>query len=135
MKFKVQALMRSHPEFDVQGKLNPMEVDLGLQGALSATIGVISGAVGEIPVRFQIPFLHRRRVVASVGGFNVTLKPVEIQIEKAGMHVKGMFGAGGIQGAVQGKVNCQTEMDTHGHFSGKAGTMQLDFPEEHPEKS
>lgn len=131
MKFDLHALMRSHPEFDIQGKLDPVSVDLGLQGALSATIGAISGAVSEIPIRVRIPFLkHGHRTVASVGGFKVHLRPFDVAVRNASLHAKGTVGAEGIRGAGHVSVKCQTEMDAKGTFVGKAGNVRLDFAEE-----
>jgi hypothetical protein len=131
MKFNLHALARSNPEFDIQGKLDPLSVDLGLQGALSATIGAISGTVSEIPIRVRIPFLkHGDRKVASVGGFTVHLRPFDIAVKNASIHAKGTLGTDGIRGVAHASVKCQTEVDSKGTFVGKAGNVKLDFTEE-----
>jgi hypothetical protein len=135
MKFDVHARMQSSPAFDVQAKLDPMGVDLGFEGALSAAIGALSGTVGVIPIRVRIPFLRRRPVVASVGGFNVSVRPIQLNVEKARLQARGIIGTDGIRGAAHCDVSCQTEMDARGRFVGRAGNIHLNFTEDSEEQS
>ena len=128
MKFNVNALMRSHPEIDVQGKLEPLAVDLGFEGGLSAVVGAISGAVGEIPIRIRIPFLRRGNLtVASLGGFTVNLHPIGVDVRNAHLKGQAIIGRDGIAGEGRCAVRCETEMNAKGTFVGKAGNIRLNF--------
>jgi hypothetical protein len=133
MKFDVHARMKSDPAFDLQAKLDPIDVNLGLEGALSATIGAISGKVTEIPVWVQIPFLAKRRLVASIGGFGVSIRPIGLTVDKGRLQVKGVVGVDGLGATAKGGLKCETEVDAKGKFIGKAGNLKLNFTEDEEE--
>ncbi len=133
MKFDVHARMKSDPAFDLQAKLDPIEVNLGLEGAISATIGSIVAKVTEIPVHVQIPFLARRQLVATIGGFGVSTKPIGIKMDKGRLRVKGVVGVGGLTAKAKGGMKCDTELDAKGKFIGKAGNVKLNFTEDEEE--
>jgi hypothetical protein len=134
MKFNVRALMRSNPEIDFQGKLEPLAVDCGFEGGLSAVIGAISGSVGEIPIRLRIPFLKRGNLtVASVGGFTVKTHPIDVDVRRAHLNGRAVLGPEGIAGAGRCAVRCETEVDAKGTFVGKAGNIRLNFEGEEGE--
>jgi hypothetical protein len=129
VKFNMNALMKSHPEIDFRAKLEPLSVDMGLEGGLSAVVGALSGAVGEIPIRMRIPFLRRGNLtVASVGGFEAKLNPFGVDIRRAHLNGQVVLGRdGGIKGEGRCAVRCETEMNAKGNFVGKAGNIRLNF--------
>ena len=131
MNFDLHARMRSDPHFDLEAKLDPIGVDLGVEGALSATLGAIQGKVSEIPIRVRIPFLRRRPVmVASIGGFRVSTRPVGLAVEKGRLHIGGVVGQDGMRVVARGHVKCETEAESHGRLIGRAGELKLNFADE-----
>src|ERR1035437_6462966 len=92
MKFKTHAMMRSNPDFDVDAFLEPVSFNFEVTGSFFGQIGKISASVDKIPIRLAIPFLKRKQqmlTVASIGGFNVKINPMQIQIEKANVQANG----------------------------------------------
>ena len=133
MKFKTRVAMESHPSFDADVKIAPVDLGVSLRGSSRATIDSVSIAVDEIPLRLAIPFLKRRgrlQMVASIGGFNIGLSPIQLGIEDMGFQLDGMIGRKGTSAKVNGKVDCKTEMFVDGHLAGKVGTMRVELEDQ-----
>ncbi len=132
MKLKAHGLMRSNPSFNAKLKLDPVEVDTGISGALGFEIGPIRAYIGEIKVRFAVPFLKPRRrppLIATVGAFGIHLNPLKIQSKGINLRVAGVMGAKGTQADVDVGVKCQTEMDVDGNLPIKVGKIHVDVCE------
>jgi hypothetical protein len=93
-------------------------------------VGRVSAHIGEIGIRFAIPFMKPRRkmpLVASVGGFQIGLRPFQVRLKGISLHVAGVLGASA--GEVDAKVACETEMDVEGKFPVKVGRINVDLCE------
>lgn len=132
MKFKAHGLMRSNPSFNAKVKVDPVEFDTGLSGALGFEIGPVRAYIGEIKVRFAVPFLKPRRrlpMIATVGGFGIRLNPLRIQSKGIALRAAGIMGTKGSQADVDVGVKCQTEMDVDGNLPIKVGRIHVDVCE------
>jgi len=132
-KFNAKMIMRSRPDFKIDANIDPIHFNASAGGSFAATIGPISATISEIPIKLTIPFLKRRRrpqVVAAIGKFKVELDPFGVKVEGASVRLDGVLGAEGITGKIDTKVNCRTEMDVTGYFSGMVGNLGPDFPGE-----
>lgn len=128
MKVKALMQMRSNPSITLDTKLHPIAVESSLAGDFGLSIGAISARVGEIPVRFAVPFLKRRGAlptVASFGGFTIRLKPIEARIGTDGIKVHGTLGTKGIEAHVESQIACKTDMEVKGQVGGRIGTVTL----------
>lgn len=128
MKFETHLAMESHPDFHLDANLDPIGFGLSLEGGCEARIGEIAVDVDEIPFRLAIPFLKRRGkppLLGSIGGFKVTLSPVHVSIGGKGMRLQGVLGTKGVAGRMDGKVQCETDMDIAGKLVGRVGTLAL----------
>lgn len=129
MKFNTHVAMKSHPGFNVDAQVNPIDFDASVHGTFEATAASISINVDEIPIRLAIPFLKRRKppVFASVGGFKMKFSPLQVKVEKATVQLGGTLGTEGIIGKMNGEVDCETEMDVDGNLVGKVGTFSVEL--------
>ena len=133
MKFKAHAAMKSCPDFTINTEMNPLPFETSMSGAFEGTIGSISVKLDEIPIRMAIPFMKPRGrlpVIAAIGGFKMKLQPFNIKIDNAAVHLKGQLGDKALRCKMEGKVNCQTEVDMNGKLAGKSGTIKFELDEE-----
>jgi hypothetical protein len=132
MKFKTRAAMQSAPTFHVDARLDPVQVQGGLHGSGEAHVGPISVSIGEIPVRFVVPFLKRRRrqvMLGSIGGFDISLRPLQVGVKGLEVQVQGVLGPKGLSGSADGKVDCTTEVQMEGDVVGSVGRVIVELGE------
>jgi|GEM_PF-1707170 len=127
MKFKVFGRMQSCPSIKLDTHINPLDFNIAINGAFSGKVGPFSADIGEIPIRIAIPFLKRRPVVASIGGFPIALDRFQIDVEKAALELNGVLGLKGINASVDSQVDCSTDVELKGDVSGRVGLSHLDF--------
>jgi hypothetical protein len=124
--------MRSNPTFNAKVKMDPVEFDTSVSGSLGLDLGSVNAYVGEIGVRFAIPFLRPRRklpLIATVGGFRIRLSPLRIQSKGVAFRVGGVVGTKGTTADLDVGVKCQTEMDVQANVPVKVGKIQVDLCE------
>jgi hypothetical protein len=130
VNFSALGKMRSHPSIHAKMRMDPLHLDTKLMGGMECEVGRMSAYVGEVGIRFAIPFMRPRRkipLVASVGGFNIRLKPFHLKLKGISLHVAATAGAeNGVSGEVEAKVACETEMDVKGKLP-HAGRINIDF--------
>lgn len=134
MKFNLHTLMKSSPNFKIDTRLSPVNVEGRVSGSFKGSVSSISTHIDPIPIKVAIPFMKRKKrltVVAMIGGFNIKLNPFTIKIEDASMQINGLLGTNGIEGSMDCQVACKTEMEMKGKVNGKIGTAVLDFCEDH----
>jgi len=133
MNFKAHGTMKSNPSFKNKVRMDPIEFDATTEGSFDLEIGDVALHIGEIGVRFAIPFLQPRRrlpMVASVGGFRIQTQPFAIRSKGIGVHVFGVVGKNkGLKGDIDVDVACKTEMDVEGKVPVKVGRVQVDLCE------
>jgi hypothetical protein len=130
MNFKAKGKMTSQPSFAAKVNLDPLQFDTTAKGTLDLSIGPLSVYIGEIGVRFAIPFLKRRKklpLVATVGGFHVNVRPFRVRSHGLALQLSGILGTEGSSGGIEGKVGCETEMEVEGKFPLKAGKVQINL--------
>lgn len=132
MNFKAHGIMKSNPSFKNKLRMDPIEFDANTEGSFDLEIGDLGLRIGEIGVRFAIPFLQRPRLpmVATVGGFRIQTEPFRVRSKGIGLHVFGVVGKKkGLEGEVDVDVACKTEMDVEGNVPVKVGRVQVDLCE------
>jgi hypothetical protein len=130
MNFKAKGKMSSHPSFAAKVNLDPLQFDTSANGTLDFGIGPVSVYIGEIGVRFAIPFLkHRRKLplVASVGGFHINVRPFRVRSHGLALQLSGILGTQGSSGTIETKVACETDMEVEGKFPVKGGKVQINL--------
>jgi hypothetical protein len=130
MTFKANAKMRSHPSFAAKVNMDPLQFDTTASGTLDLGIGPLSVYIGEIGIRFAIPFLKRRRklpLVATVGGFHVNMRPFRVRSHGLALQLSGILGTKGSSGAVEAKVACETDMQVEGKLPLKPGKIEINL--------
>ena len=130
MNFKAFGKMRSNPTFNAKVKMDPLHFETSANASCEGEVGRISAHVGEIGIRFAIPFMKPRRklpLVASVGGFHIRLRPFQMRLKGISLHVAGVLGTKGSSGEVDAKVGCETEMEVEGKFPIKVGRINVDL--------
>ena len=130
MKFKVFGRMQSCPAIKLDTRIDPLDFNINVKGAFNGKVGPFSADIGEIPIRLAIPFLRRRPVIASIGGFPIGLDRFQIDVEKAALDLKGVLGLKGIHASVDTAVDCSTEIDLKGDVRGRVGLSHLDLGDE-----
>lgn len=130
MKFNVLGRMQTSPTFDIDARVEPLDFDVSIQGAFQGDAGPFKAHIGNIPIRMAVPFLKRRPVIASIGGFGIDLQRFRVEVEKAGIDLSGMVGSKGIGARLNTKVECVTEMKLDGNVAGRVGLSHLDLCEE-----
>jgi hypothetical protein len=132
MNFKAQGKMRGSPTFNAKVKMDPLQFETSASASCECDVGRLSAHVGEVGIRFAIPFMKPRRklpLVASVGGFHIRLRPFQVKLKGIGLHVAGVLGTQGSAAEVEGKMACEAEMQVEGKFPVKVGRINLDFCE------
>lgn len=131
MNFKAHGVMRSDPSLKTKVRMDPMQFDAKADGSFDLEVGDLSLHIGEIGIRFAIPFMRPRRrlpMVASVGGFRIRTRPFSVRSKGIGVHVYGVLGKDeGVKGDVSMDVSCKTEMDVEGNLPVKVGRVQVDL--------
>jgi hypothetical protein len=130
MNFKANAKMRSSPSFAARVNMDPLQFETTANGTLDLGVGPLSVYIGEIGVRFAIPFLkHRRKLplVATVGGFHINLRPFRVRSHGLALQLSGILGTQGSSGTVETKVACETDMEVEGKFPVTAGKIQINL--------
>ncbi|TAN74303.1 MAG: hypothetical protein EPN14_09340 [Gallionella sp.] len=130
MKFRAFGRMQSCPSISLDTTINPLDFETSLHGSFHGELGPFKGYVGEIPIRLAIPFLKRKPVIASIGGFPLSLDRFQVNVNKAGLDLKGVIGSEGIKAKVHSKVECSTEMKLEGRVSGQFNLSDRDLDEE-----
>lgn len=132
MNFKAHGKMRSNPAFNAKVKMDPLQFETSASASCDCDVGRLSAYIGEVGIRFAIPFMKPRRklpMVASVGGFHIRLRPFQVKLKGIGLHVAGVLGTKGSAGEVDAKVACETDMQVEGKVPIKVGRINLDFCE------
>lgn len=132
MNFKAQGVMRSKPSIKSKIRMDPLQFDTSASGSFDCEVSRISAYIGEIGVRFAIPFMKPRRklpMIASVGGFKIRLNPFQLRSKGIGLHVKGILGTKGSAAEMDMDVSCETEMEVAGKVPIKVGRIQMDLCE------
>jgi hypothetical protein len=130
MNFKAHGKMRSNPSFNAKIKMDPLQFETSANASCECEVGRISAHIGEVGIRFAIPFMKPRRklpLVASVGGFHIGLRPFQLRLKGISLHVAGVLGTKGSAGEVDAKVACETEMEVEGKIPIKVGRINLDL--------
>lgn len=130
MKFKVFGRMQSCPSITLDTTISPLDFETSIHGGFHGELGPFKANIGEIPIRLAIPFLKRKPVVASIGGFPVSLDRFQVNVNEAGLDLKGVVGLKGIKAKVHSKVECSTEMKLEGRVSGRFDLSDRDLDEE-----
>ena len=132
MNFKLNGKMRSNPAFNAKIKMDPLHFETSANASCECEVGRISAHIGEVGIRFAIPFMRPRRklpMVASVGGFHIRLRPFQVRLKGIGLHVAGVMGTHGSAGEVDAKVACETEVQAEGKVPIKVGRINMDLCE------
>lgn len=129
-QFKGQGSMHSNPDCKIDATISPINFESCVDGAFEGSLGNISAEITEVPIKIAIPFMKKRQklpVIATIGGFKIKLAPFQIKIEKASLNLSGVFGSKGIEGKMDCKVACKTDVELAGKLSGKVGLAHLDL--------
>jgi hypothetical protein len=133
MNFKAHGVMRSNPSFKNKVKMDPIQFDAKTEGSFDLEVGDLSLHIGEIGLRFAIPFMRPRGrlpMVATIGDFRIKTRPFSVRSKGIGVHVYGVVGKDkGLQGDIDVDVKCKTEMDVEGNVPVKVGRVQVDLCE------
>jgi hypothetical protein len=130
MNFKSRGLLKLKPEMTAKVKIDPLRVDTSVSGSCECRIGAISAYVGDIRIRAAVPFLKPRRklpLMATVGGFRIGFKPLDISFGTKGISVAGVLGVDGIRTEVDGKLGGQVEGDVEGRLPFKEGCVHFEM--------
>jgi hypothetical protein len=122
MAISAHVTIGGSPEFHLRANTGPLAFKLEGDCTVEVHTGEIRGTVDEIPIRMHVPFLrrlHGRVLVASVGPFGVKLEPLEVKLRALGARIAGVVGPEGLEGAVEGKVSCEMEIDVMGKIPRK----------------
>lgn len=130
MKFHVLGRMRGDPSINLDASVEPLDFETSIKGVFHGELGPFKAHIGTIPIRMTVPFLKRRPVMASVGGFCIDLNRFAVDVEKAGLDLRGVVGREGVKAQVRSKVDCTTEVELNGNVSGRVGLSHLDLCEE-----
>lgn len=130
MKFKVFGRMKSCPAISLDTTINPLDFETSIHGGFHGELGPFKAYIGEIPIRLAIPFLKRKPIIASIGGFPISLHRFQISVKEAGLDLKGVIGLKGIEAKVHSKIDCSTEMKLEGRVSGRFDLSDHDLDEE-----
>jgi hypothetical protein len=127
MKFDSHLKMRSHPGFKTEAAVEPIAFRASAKGAFNCEVSSIVVDVDEIPISLAVPFLRRveQIVIGKIGGFSIKLNPFQAQVESHGGEIDGVLGTKGIRGKLNGKVDCETDMNAKGIITGRLGTAVL----------
>jgi hypothetical protein len=130
MKFKSRGSVKGNPEVAAKVRIDPLRFNTNIAGSFECNIGAINGYVGDIRIRFAIPFMKPRRrlpVVATVGGFPISLKPFNVQCGTKGMQIGGVVGPEGIGAALDARVTCCMEGEMDGDLPVSKGHFHIDL--------
>jgi hypothetical protein len=132
MNFKARGRLQVNPEMAAKVKIEPLRFETGVAGSCECRIGAISAHIGDVRIRAAVPFLKPRRklpLMATVGGFRIRLKPVDIRCGTDGIEIAGILGLDGIRSEVDARLACQLEGDAEGQLPMKSGRLHFDLEE------
>ena len=136
MNFKARGRLKATPSLSAKVKVDPVRFETSAAGSFDFHVGALSGYVGDVRVRFAIPFLKPRRhlpLVATIGGFRLHLKPFDIQCGTKGIHARGTLGTEGIAGDINARMDCEMEGNVDGDLPVKLGKIHVDVDKEEGE--
>ena len=136
MKFKAHGRLKGDPEVTARVKVDPLRFQTAVAGSCECQVGAISAHVGDIRIRTAIPFLKPRRrlpLVATVGGFNIRLKPFEVRCGTKGIEMAGVLGTEGIGAEAVARLACEMEGNVEGQLPMKSGRFHVDLDEDEGE--
>lgn len=102
-----------HPDVNMRVKFKPIEFEAGGEASVAVATGDIHVRVGEVPYAIFIPFLGRR-VVRSLGPFNVNVKPFEGVLRVHGVDVRGAIGGEDAGADIHTHCEYKAEIDISG---------------------
>ncbi len=126
MKFKALGKMTSKPSMRIDTSVEPIKFKVETRGSLEAGIGPVDAEISEFPVRVAIPFMGPRDelpVVARFGGVRIKLNNFPIKIQSMSFNVDGTMGTEGLQGTMDCKVDCETNMEASGDILGQVSSQ------------
>ena len=103
---------------------------------MKLAVGPLTANVDEVPVTLTIPVLRRGggvRTIATVGPFSVRVNAVEVEVRPVDARVSGVVGKEGLEGNLDGKIGCKTELDVEGTLPGKVAKASFEMVEGHEE--
>lgn len=129
MKYKAHATVKSHPDFKVHVKPDPIAFKAGAEGSMKLCVGPINARVGEIPFNLTIPFLPGGAVqkVASIGAFGVRIGPFDVAVEGFGVRFDGVLGTEGMNCDLTGSMACRMELDLTGTMPCKLARASFEL--------
>jgi hypothetical protein len=132
MNFKARGKLSGNPELAAKIKVDPVRFETAIAGSCDCHVGAISAHIGDVRIRFAIPFMKPRRklpLVATVGGFRVRLRPFDIRCGTKGIEVAGVIGVEGIGAEVEARAACEMEGEVDGRLPLKNGRIHVDLDE------
>jgi hypothetical protein len=132
VKFKSHAVMQGSPELKLRARTGPVDFQVGAEGSVKLALGPFTARVDEVPVTLTIPFLRRGggvRTIGSVGPFSVRVTAVDAEVRPVDVRVAGVVGKDGLDGNLEGKVGCRTELDVEGTIPGKVAKASFEMVE------
>ena len=129
MNFKLHGRVSSSPVVNANLKMEPLQFDTTIGGGCECEVSRLSAYIGEIGVRFAIPFMPPRRhlpLVATVGGFHIRVKPFQLKAKGIHLRVAGNLGSNGLAASVDAKAGCSTDLDLEGKLPLK-GRINVDL--------
>jgi len=136
MRFKSNAVMQGSPELTLRARTGPVDFQVAADGSVKLAVGPLTARVDEVPVTLTIPFLRRGggvRTIATVGPFSVRLNAVDVELRPVDARVSGVVGKDGLDGNLEGKIGCRTELDVEGTIPGKVAKASFEMVEGHEE--
>jgi hypothetical protein len=127
MKFKIFGRMQSCPAIKLDTRINPLDFSVDLRGAFKGELGPFAAHIGEIPIRLAIPFLRRKHIIASIGGFPIALNRFQVNVDEAALVLNGVLGLKGIHALIDTQVDCSTDVNLKGDVTGRIGLSHLDL--------
>jgi hypothetical protein len=112
MIFKSRLNVALNPHLDLHGRMLPVDFAVRGGGRLDVATGTIHARLDGVPVRVAMPFMRNRRVVlATVGPFDLTIKPVSLTLQSSEVHAEGRIGGEeGIEGNLDIRGQCHAEI-------------------------
>ena len=129
MKFTLFGRMQSCPSIGMDAMIDPLDFVTSIKGGFHGELGPFKAHIGSVPIRFAVPFLKRKPVIASIGGFSIDLHRFRIDVDNAELDLKGIIGLKGIKANVHSKIGCSTEMKLDGKVTGRVGLSHLELGE------
>lgn len=131
MKFKTRVKMESNPGFTLATRTGPLPFTARVSGSVAAGIGEIKIAVGRIPFYTHVPFASKLHLVGAIGGFDVRLEPISVELDIRKFQIDGVLGdAEGMGCEMQGAIDCTSLLDVEGNLFGKIARVALELDDD-----